>query len=72
MCECISVVEFAALYNHGLDENCEPKDDDCHCDNGSNDCCGKPNNITYNFYGPIYGDISAFNTGHATEIDADC
>ena len=66
------MLEFAALFDHGLDEFCEPKDNDCTCKNGSKDCCGKPNTITYNFYGPIYGDISAFNNEHKTDIDADC
>ena len=48
--ECITDEELAALYDHGLDDNC------LAVRTGDE---GKTINI-FNFYGPVYGDINGF------------
>jgi hypothetical protein len=53
------MTDYLALYDHGYDENCKVKDDDC-CDN-------KNINI-FNFYAPVYGDVSGFSSDHVSHI----
>ena len=57
------MTEYLALYDHGLDENCLPIDDDC---------CGNKNINIFNFYAPVYGDVSGFADGHVSNIVGDC
>ena len=57
------MTDYLALYDHGLDENCEPIDDDC---------CGDRNVNIFNFYAPVYGDVSGFANDHVSHINADC
>ena len=63
-CECITLTDYLALYDHGLDEHCKPIDDDC------TDCHRNIN--VFNFYAPVYGDVSGFADGHVSNINADC
>ena len=62
-CDCLSMTDYLALYEHGLDENCLPKDDDC---------CGDRNINIFNFYAPVYGDVSGFADGHVSHITGEC
>ena len=63
-CDCITLTEYLALYDHGLDEHCKPIDGDCA------DCHRSIN--VFNFYAPVYGDVSGFADGHVSNIAADC
>ena len=63
-CDCITLTEYLALYDHGLDEHCKPIDGDCA------DCHRSIN--VFNFYAPVYGDVSGFADGHVSNINADC
>ena len=63
-CSCISLTEYLDLYDHGLDEHCKPVDDCADC---------KRNINVFNFYAPVYGDVSGFADGHVSNINApDC
>ena len=63
-CECITLSEYLALYDHGLDENCKPIDDECA------DC--QRNTNIFNFYAPVYGNISGFADGSVSNVNAEC
>ena len=63
-CECLEFYQFVALYNHGLDENCEvptPTPASLAVDHS-----GSP--IVLNFYGNIYGDVSGVSGNHNTIV----
>lgn len=62
-CSCLVIEDFTAYYDHGLDDDCTPFDDD--------DVRPKTINI-FNFYGDIYGDINGISNGHVTNIDGCC
>jgi hypothetical protein len=57
------MTEYLALYDHGYDETCKPKDDDC---------CENKNINIFNFYAPVYGDVSGFASDHVSNIVGDC
>ena len=63
-CECLTLSEYLALFDHGLDEHCEPIDDDCMD-------CQKNTNI-FNFYAPVYGNISGFSDGSSSNVNIEC
>ena len=46
------------MYNHTYDDNCQPTE-------------GYHNKIinNFNFYGPVYGDVSGFSTNHVSNIN---
>ena len=60
-CDCLSITEFTEFYNHNLDENCQPLEDDT---------VPRSKIINnFNFYGPVYGDVSGFSTNHVSNLN---
>ena len=57
-CECITIAEYASIFDHGRDDECLPL---VHVDENDDDDYGHGANVNvFNFYGPLYGNINGY------------